>query len=201
MIDFGDDRGLADANIRPALRTLVMAGRRCNADAAIIEELGLCRGQVRVDLAVVDGTIHGYEIKSDRDSLRRLAAQAELYSRVLDRATLVLGAKHVAEALDIVPEWWGIMRFEATVDGVRFKTMRRGRRNPDRDPRSLVELLWLDEALALLEKHNATRGVKGKPRRFVWDRVCGTVKPGEIAAAVCERLRFRAMLPTPAQLS
>ena len=201
MIDIGDNRGLADANIRPALRTLVMAGSRCNADAAIIEELGLCRGQVRVDLAVVDGTIHGYEIKSDRDSLRRLAAQSALYSRVLDRCTLVLGARHIDEALGVVPDWWAVMCFEAAGTGIRFKTVRRGRRNPGRDTRALVELLWLDEALALLERHNAARGVKGKPRRFVWDRVCGTIKADEIAAAVCESLRFRAMLPAPARLS
>ena len=35
-----------------------------------VEELGVCRGRVRVDVAVVNGTLHGYEIKSDRDSLR-----------------------------------------------------------------------------------------------------------------------------------
>ena len=34
-------------------------------------------------MTLVSGTLHGYEIKSDRDSLRRLARQVALYSAVL----------------------------------------------------------------------------------------------------------------------
>lgn len=57
------------------------------ANTVFIEELGICCGQGRIDLAVVNSLFHGYEIKSDRDSLRRLDNQVELYSKVLDRAT------------------------------------------------------------------------------------------------------------------
>jgi hypothetical protein len=165
------------------------------ADTIVLEELGVCRGKVRVDLAVVNGLLHGYEIKSDRDSLRRLVAQVELYSRVLDRATLVVGERHLPEAMEMVPIWWGIIRIEPMLSIPRFRTVRRGRRNPGQDPRSLVELLWLDDAVALLKQRNAVRGVKGKPRRVVWDRVCEHFDLDEIGTAVRAHLKARATLP------
>jgi hypothetical protein len=192
---------MGDADIRPALRMRLQSDHGTDADTVIIEELGICRGQVRVDLAVVNGSIHGYEIKSERDSLRRLASQASVYSRVLDHVTLVVATRHIADAMEIVPAWWGILRFESAIGSLRFKTFRRGKKNPGRDSRYLVELLWLDDAIALLEKHKAARGVKGKPRRVVWDRVCGNVAVDEIASAVRARLKARAVQPTLSQLS
>jgi hypothetical protein len=184
-----------DAEIRPALRTHLHARYRREAGTVVLEELGLCRGQVRVDLAVVNGILHGYEIKSDRDSLRRLAGQVDFYSRVLDRATLVVGSRHLAEVLELLPGWWGVLLIQPAPEGVQFKTVRRGRKNSWRDPRALVELLWLDDAMALLEQGDAARGVRGKPRRIVWDRVCEHFDVDEIAAAVRSHLKARAAIP------
>ena len=70
--------GVSDAEIRPALRERLIRRHANEADTVLIEELGLRRGKVRVDLTVVNGSLHGFEIKSDRDSLRRLAAQVDL---------------------------------------------------------------------------------------------------------------------------
>lgn len=192
---------MGDAEIRPALRERLNLLIGNDEDTAIIEELGICRGQVRVDLAVVNGTIHGYEIKSERDSLRRLAGQAALYNRVFDQVSLVVADRHIPEALDIVPVWWEILMFKPTDKGIRFTTARRARKNPGRDSRSLVEFLWLDDAIALLEKHKASRGVRGKPRRLVWDRVCEIIPVNEIGDAVRASLKARAMQPEPVSLS
>jgi len=185
------ERALRDSDIRPALRAWLKVKHAREADTIVLEELGVCRGKVRVDLAVVNGLLHGYEIKSDCDSLRRLVAQEELYSRVLDRATLVVGERHLPEALEMVPTWWEILRIEPVSGLPRFKTVRQGRRNPGQDPRSLVELLWLEDAVALLEQRNATRGIKGKPRRVVWDRVCEHFDIDEIGTAVRTHLKAR----------
>lgn len=161
----------------------------------VIDELGLCRGQVRIDLAVVDGRLHGYEIKSDRDSLRRLDGQVDLYGKVLDRATLVVGARHLVEALRLLPAWWGVLRVYPTARGARLVLIRSGRRNPQRDARSLVELLWLDEARAMLARRDGARGFRGWPRRVVWDRVCEYYQVDEIAAAVRQSLKARVAMP------
>jgi hypothetical protein len=190
---------IGEGSIRSALRSKFLVKKVNEADATVvIDELGLCRGQVRVDVAVVNGLLHGYEIKSDRDSLRRLEIQVEVYGKVLDRATLVIGRRHIAKALDMIPEWWGVLHVYPTANGLRFKTMRRARKNPHRDPHSLVELLWLDDAIALLEERNAARGVRGKPRHMVWNRVCEYFDVDEIAAVVRDKLKARATDPVPA---
>ena len=82
-----------DVDIRSALRSRLLAKHAADADTVIIDELGVCRGKVRVDVAVVNGMLHGYEIKSDRDNLRRFSGQVDFYGKVLDRATLVVGEK------------------------------------------------------------------------------------------------------------
>lgn len=182
----------SDREIRAALRRRLETRHTRESDTVLIEELGLCRGTVRVDLVVVNGLVHGYEIKSDRDSLRRLASQVSLYSSVLDRATLVAGEGHLDRALNLVPAWWGVLRVERRRGLLRLVQARRGTANPARNPRAIAELLWRDEALALLAERGASRGVRTKPRAAVWDRVCERVPPDEIAAAVRERLRARA---------
>lgn len=181
--------GILDAMIRPVLRDRLRRQHAEEADTVLIEELGLCRGRVRVDLAVVNGSLHGFEIKSDRDSLKRLATQVDLYSQVLDRATLVVGERFAPLATSLVPEWWGVVRVSSKPTGLRFTTLRRSRLNPQRNARMLAELLWSGQALALLEEHGAARGMRGKPRRVLWDRVCECLSVGEIAAAVRDRLK------------
>ncbi len=192
-----DDR-LADPDIRHALRIRLLAKHGQDGDTVFIEELGFCCGRVRIDLAAVNGRLHGYEIKSDRDSLRRLNAQAVAYGKVLDQATLVVGTRFLSEASRIVPAWWGVLHVRQTPRGLRFRSVRKPRRNPQRDPRILVELLWADQAVALLEQRNAARGVRGKPRRVVWDRVCEHFGIDEIAAAVRVRLKARTENRAPA---
>jgi hypothetical protein len=180
-----------DGEIRAALLRRLMAAHKREADTAFIEELGLCRGRVRVDVAVVNGSLHGYEIKSDRDSLRRLAGQVDLYGQVLDRAALVVGRRHAEEALGLLPAWWEVQVVDGDSESVRVKQVRRGRKNPTRSARALVELLWLDDAMAMLEARGGARGYRGSPRRIVWDRVCALYSVDEIAQAVRVQLKAR----------
>lgn len=188
---------LGDSEIRSILRSQLSKKHASKSRTVFIEELGLCRGQVRVDLSVVNGLLHGYEIKSDRDSLRRLSGQVELYGKVFDRATLVVGERHLAEALDKVPKWWGVLVARRSAKGLQLKTMRSPRSNPKKDPRALVELLWLDDALAMLEERDAARGYRGKARWIVWDRVCELCSLDEIAKAVRTQLKARAKKRVP----
>jgi hypothetical protein len=186
------DRQLpGDPEIRAALLGRLHRLHDDEREVVFLEELGLCRGQVFVDVTVVNGALHGYEIKSDRDSLRRLVGQAALYGRVLDRATLVVGSRHATDAAAAVPSWWGILVAGSSGSGIRFQQVRRGRRNPSRDRRALVELLWLDSALELLAARNAIHGYRGKPRHEVWDRVCELYDLDEVADAVRALLKAR----------
>ena len=186
----------ADADIRPVLKRSLLAST-AGEDSVVVEELGLCRGRVRVDLAVVNGSLHGYEIKSDRDSLDRLAGQADVYSKVLDQVTLVVGERQLAHAMDRIPAWWGVTRVDGTAGGPELHLVRAEDKNPALDPRALVELLWLPDALAILEARGQVRGLKSKPRRLVWDRLCGSLSTEEISCAVRTHLKARARTSDP----
>jgi hypothetical protein len=74
--------------------------------------------------------------------------------------------------------------------------VRRPRGNPRRDPRALVEFLWAGDALALLEARGAARGVRGRPRRFLWERIVQELRLSEIASAVRVQLKARGERPT-----
>src|SRR3954453_16495336 len=99
---------MRDREVREALHSKVLREHHGQANTLVVDELGLRHGMVRVDIAVVNGFLHGYEIKSDADTLSRLPTQVDVYSKVLDRATLVVGERHVEKAKLCVPEWWGI---------------------------------------------------------------------------------------------
>jgi hypothetical protein len=189
------DTLLSDADIRPALRTMIMNEHAGHPDTAVVDELGLCRGRARVDLAVVNGSIHGYEIKSERDSLRRLELQVEIYGQVFDRATLVVADKHLPVAKKQVPDWWRILSVSSNAGRIEFQEIRNGCSNPSRNPRALVELLWLEDAVDFLSQRRSIRGLRGKPRRVVWDEICKFFDLDEIAAAVRSHIKARKANP------
>ncbi|MCL5801665.1 MAG: sce7726 family protein [Gammaproteobacteria bacterium] len=184
-----------DTDIRAALRKKLTSTYGGHPETVVLDELGVCRGEVRVDVAVINGKIHGYEIKSDRDSLRRLTGQIELYSKVLDQATLVAGERHLGAVAAMLPEWWGLLVVKSTSNGLHFETVRCAQMNPARDARALAEFLWLEDSIALLEQHGLDRGVRTKPRRVIWDRIYESFDIEVIAAAVRAKLKSRAMLP------
>lgn len=194
------DRQTGDVEIRQALRLRLANEHAEQDDTVLIEEFGICRGQSRVDLVVVNSVVHGYEIKSNRDSMRRLESQVERYNKVLERATIVVGDRHLNAALDIIPNWWGVLLYRDSPKKSKFKVVRRSKKNPQIDSRSLVELLWLDEAIGFLQERSAAQGIRGEPRRVVWDRISECFKLREIADKVRSQLKARKAFPGPQRL-
>jgi hypothetical protein len=116
-----------DADLRSAVKRKLLAKYANGYPGTLVfEELGLRHGSGRIDLAVVNGTIHGFELKSDLDSLVRLPRQIQIYNSVLDKVTLIVRRRHVDEACELVPAWWGVK--VATIGkrgGIRFSELRR----------------------------------------------------------------------------
>ena len=69
----------------------------------MIDELGLAHAKSRIDVAVINGCIHGYEIKSAKDSLDRFATQIDIYRQTLQKLTIVAAPKHVAGIIGQLP--------------------------------------------------------------------------------------------------
>jgi len=185
--------GMRDADIRQVLRQQLDRNFKNDDATFIIEELGLCRGTVRVDIAVVNGALKGYEIKSDRDTLTRLSAQAATYSRIFDTMTVVVAERHLSMAQALVPVWWGIQMAVApdASTPLLITPIRHEIANPSVDPGSLVQLLWRDEVLVLLEQVGASSSLKSKPRRVLWEALARTVPLSKLQDMVRACLRSR----------
>lgn len=183
---------MRDPEIRGALARELRRQRKLRGHAIAVQELGLCRSDALVDVAVVGRWFHGFEIKSDYDTLRRLAGQVHTYGLVLDLATLVVGRAHVKEARAAIPSWWGLMVVECDDGEVVLREARTAKENPCRNARALAELIWLPEAQELLAQRGALRGFRDKPRHAVWDRLCEVYTLDEIASNVRSRLKARA---------
>jgi hypothetical protein len=162
-----------DKVIRAALKEELNATYKGESGTRIIEEMGITHGAARVDVAVVNGVIHGYELKSDLDTLRRLPGQMRAYNSVLDLVTLIVGRQHVHDAINTVPEWWGITIAKAVGSGgaVSFCIIREPDENPSKDSVAIAGLLWRDEALHLLAEVGRDAGVRSKPRRVLYQRL------------------------------
>lgn len=142
------------------------------SNAEIFEELGVQHGTARIDFAIVNGIMHGYEIKSDRDTLERLPEQIKEFSDVFDELTLVVGKRYLYEAIHILPDWWGIIVAKTDVDGqIILQTIREPEKNKQQVGLSIARLLWREEALHMLEEYNKAEGLRHKPRKFIYEKL------------------------------
>ena len=160
-------------------------------DAAVIDELGIKHGKFRVDICAITDTLHGYEIKSDQDTLARLPAQAKHFSLVFHRLTLVVGPALLGPALALVPPWWGILLVTVGEDGrPRVAELRDPGPNPGPNHRWVARLLWRDEIAACLR----AAGVRGYARlRYaeIANRMLEVFTPDELRVRVAAALRIR----------
>ncbi|NBC40450.1 sce7726 family protein [Corallococcus exiguus] len=183
---------MRDIDVRHAIWEQLRAEHADDDDTRLLDEFGLEHGDVRVDVVVINGEIHGYELKSERDTLTRLPRQVTAYSAALDRATLVVAEGHLAKASALVPEWWGLS-IAHSVEGraVRVEAHRLAARNPEQQMISVARLLWRPEALALLEQAGAARGVRSKPRAFLYERLTECLAPDQLRDQVRAALKAR----------
>lgn len=182
---------MRDPDIRLALLTYLRDLHAGDPDTLVVEEVTVCHGSSRVDLAVVNGSLHGFEIKSQHDTLSRLQSQLRDYGCVFETVTLVIGVKHLTGILGGLPSWCGIILAHRVEGLVTLEPFREPTRNLHRDPYSLAQLLWRDEALAVLERHGCDRGVRSKPRVALWTRLAESLSLEDLGREVREALRAR----------
>jgi hypothetical protein len=184
---------MKDSHLRTALLENLSAIYRNDPHTLIVEEMSLCEGRGRIDVAVVHATLDGFELKSDRDRLDRLARQSEIYGAVFDRMTLVVCPRLERAATRMIPGWWGIELTEPLAGGkVGLHTIRSPGMNPSPDALAIAELLWRDEALSVLIELGHAKGVLSKPRAHIHRRLAEVSELEFLQYRVRDRLRHRA---------
>jgi hypothetical protein len=182
---------MLDADVRAAVRQMLANEHAHDQNTKIVEEMGIWSGSVRIDVAVINGQLTGYELKSDRDTLDRLPAQAELYSRVFDKVCLVVGTRHAGKARRIVPRWWGVIVATTSRGSVRLEHAREAKPNPRLDPLLVAKLLWRDEALAALERFDLAAGWRSKSATLLHQRLATELPASDLSEVVRAALKRR----------
>lgn len=190
---------MRDFEVRSALLGALEQTFAADPATRIIGELGLRGGIVRVDVAVLNGSIHGYEIKSERDTLDRLPMQIEIYSQVLDLATIVMTGKHEERCFDLIPDWWGLMSARLVDGRVELEALRSPRQNPRIEESAFLEFLWRDEAIEILASAGATTGAKSASKDRLRRRLSEVIPFDQLHDMILSKMKARAFwrLPSP----
>lgn len=190
---YGPTPGGGDSRLRAAVSADLefaaespFEGERLIVNEFVIGEVG------RIDIAVIDAGMHGYELKSARDTLTRLPRQMDIYGKVFDYCTLVVAPCHLAGARAVLRRGWGLSVLEEDSTGsARLRKVRTAKANRGVRADVLVQLLWRNEALAALESVGADLGLRSKPRTDMWNRLCEVTDLVELKRIVRTTLRER----------
>lgn len=136
-----------------AIRTFVKARLprlvQSRSRALLVEEMEVCSGRARIDLAVIGDRLIGIEIKGPQDSVTRLPDQAKAYSQCFDQVVLLVHESLAEKALPLIPYWWGLIAGRQVDDRIRYRVERRPETNPSVDLDEVLSLLWRAEIDAL----------------------------------------------------
>lgn len=174
-----------DSDIRSALHRTRLRRWKAHRNALVIDELGLAHAKSRIDVAVINGCIQGYEIKSARDTLDRLEGQIEIYRQTLQKLTVVVASAHVAAVRAHVPEWCGVMEAEqGPRGGISFNVLQKAAANPDIDPVMMAHLLWRNEVVDLLGDMGYPQKELRRPRKQLYEMLCDALTLHQIVASI-----------------
>jgi hypothetical protein len=163
-----------------------------NKDSLRVNELGLKHGKCRADIAVINGYLIGYEIKSDFDSIKRLSDQVLIYSKVFNRAFLILTSIHLKTAIKLLPRWWGIIIANKGSRGaINFQIIRRSSNNPQIDKYAIAQLLWHNEVKQKLIQLGFSEKECNKKRSILYELLITNLKEKDLRNFVKECLMKR----------
>jgi hypothetical protein len=185
-------QAMNDVEIRRGFHRKMLRRHHAREDTLVINELGLNHGECRADIAVVNASLVGYEIKSDCDSLERLAEQVRLYNSVFDRVSVIVGRRYVKSITRYIPGWWGLILSSRGARGaINFKVLRKPARNEQIDATSVARLLWRNEAAELLRRNGLPTDSLRQPRAALYRYLAATLTLRELRRAVRECLKNR----------
>jgi hypothetical protein len=176
---------MKDLEIRQVLHSYLCKTNEKFKDSIIVDELNLCNGLARIDVAVINGILHGFEIKSEEDNLTRLPNQVKYYNKSLEKITVAINPFHLESILNFIPYWWGILIIDENINEFRPAAY-----NPIIESNSLLQLLWKEELLYLLDKYKI-EFKKNLNRKIMGEIIAGKLNVDNISQEVRELLKSR----------
>lgn len=161
-----------DIDIRTTLNSFLVDKFSYDKSTRIVHELNVCYGSARADIAAINGAMHGYEIKSESDTLDRLPQQMEQYNKVFDYMNIVCCENYLSGVEKLIPEWWGI--YIASFDNnqeLTISTYKKPSMNKSIDPFSLAQFLQKNEIVSILIELGAEKKISRLPKYILWEEL------------------------------
>ena len=162
-----NDHRMSGDQIRAEIRVRLPRLLRKSIGARVINELEICLGKARADMAIISDRFIGVEIKGPKDRLDRLPKQIEHYSKCFDQVILVVDESLSDDAANLIPQWWGIVKVSNRDGNNSFKLVRRPIQNQCVDVGMVFALLWRPEIEALfLQETGSPAPFRASKRRL-----------------------------------
>ncbi|MEI7761587.1 MAG: sce7726 family protein, partial [Thermoleophilia bacterium] len=161
-----------------------------------LNEISLASNNTRIDVvAMLDGTLCGFEIKSESDTLKRLPAQAKRYKRYFRKLILVVAEGHLEKARELLPGYWGLWVVHSSASGVEIvheaAPARSPKQNRHQKPEPLAYLMRKAELIDLLGSGDPGAGYETMTRKELARECAERFTIEEIELAVFEALHLR----------
>lgn len=141
------------ADIKKAFLRYLMCSRHWRSDPVPASEMVIESWRGRVDLALFNGHLHAFEIKSDADKLDRLPEQIRRMMRHFDSVGVVCGDRHLEKVVNVVDAVGegrvGIYRMAP--DGT-IRQKRPSKVAPIKEPTALASFLVREDIEAAFER-------------------------------------------------
>jgi hypothetical protein len=178
-----------------AIRTFVKARLsrlvRSPSRALLVEEMEVCSGRARIDLAVIGDRLIGIEIKGPQDNVARLPGQAKAYSECFDHVVLIVHESLARRARALIPDWWGLIAGRQIDGRIRYRVDRRSETNPNVNLERVLSLLWREEIDALLADLLGSRSKPKATKKSIRAELLAQVEPPILHYASLRKLRER----------
>ncbi len=97
-----------EALLKASVIDRLISARAVDEDAVIVSEMIIADWTRRADIVVANGSLVGFEIKSEADSLARLEGQIETFCASLEKLILVIAPRFEARVLRLAPDGVGV---------------------------------------------------------------------------------------------
>lgn len=182
-----------DSDIRKVLYSEFLKEKKFTKnpkETIIIDEFSSSYSSARIDISVLNGSLHGYEIKSERDTLERLPKQVEYYTKIFEYITVVTTEKYIKKVIEIIPEFFGIFLIENKKGILKLKKIRNSKKNKNIDYFELAKLLWKEELKEIL-KENKIKKVSSLTRIELTKKLVENIPCNIIKKNVLNKIKNR----------
>jgi len=162
----------------------------------LLSEVRINNGLAIADFVSIGVTsIHGYEIKSDKDKIVRILKQSKSYDVVFNKISLITTYTHYEKALDTIPPYWGIIIVGNNPKN-KVHYYRKAVNSPFFSKEKALSTLWRDELLNILFKKNIDEKSKNRASRSkLIDTLCNNLSATETCRFMNYFLLYRQQNP------